>query len=126
MVTFADDTALLTLGDNIVESTNKFQRAVDAMNNWTKRWRIRFNETKSVHINFTNRRITRLPIVINSQVIPYEYTAKYLDMTLYAKLKWKEHVKKKVQELNIKAKKMHWLLGRGSEKLSVHNKLLLY
>jgi uncharacterized protein YeeX (DUF496 family) len=46
-------------------------------------------------------------------------------MTLDAKLRWKEHIKKKRDELNIKVRKMYWLLGCNSE-LSVHNKLTLY
>jgi hypothetical protein len=40
-------------------------------------------------------------------------------------LRWKEYIKKKRDELNIKFRKMYWLLGRNSE-LSVHNKLTLY
>jgi hypothetical protein len=39
--------------------------------------------------------------------------------------RWKEHIKEKRDELNIKFRKMYWLLGRNSE-LSVHNKLTLY
>jgi hypothetical protein len=35
-------------------------------------------------------------------------------MTLDAKLRWKEHIKKKSDELNIKFRKMYWLLGRMS------------
>jgi uncharacterized protein YeeX (DUF496 family) len=46
-------------------------------------------------------------------------------MTLDAKLRWKEHIKKKRYEFNIKFRKMYWLLGRNSE-LSVHNILTLY
>ncbi|KMQ85847.1 hypothetical protein RF55_15365 [Lasius niger] len=46
-------------------------------------------------------------------------------MTLDAKLRWKEHVKKKREKLGLKYKKMYWLLGRRSQ-LSIHNKLLLY
>jgi hypothetical protein len=46
-------------------------------------------------------------------------------MTLDAKLRWKEHIKKKRDELNMKFRKIYWLLGRNSE-LSVHNKLILY
>jgi hypothetical protein len=42
-------------------------------------------------------------------------------MTLDAKLPWKEHIKKKRDELKIKFSKMYWLLGRNSE-LSIHNK----
>jgi hypothetical protein len=46
-------------------------------------------------------------------------------MTLDAKLRWKQHIKKKRDELNIKFRKMYWLLGRNSE-LSIHNKITLY
>jgi uncharacterized protein YeeX (DUF496 family) len=45
-------------------------------------------------------------------------------MTLDAKLRWKEHIKKKRDELNIKFRKMYWFLGRSSE-LSNHNKIIL-
>jgi hypothetical protein len=58
-------------------------------------------------------------------VVPYVNTAKYLGMTLDAKLRWNEDIKNKRDELNIKFRKMYWLLGRNSE-LSVHNKLTLY
>jgi hypothetical protein len=93
--TFADDTTILATEGNVEESTSKLQRAATAVSNWTKKWRIKLNETKSTHINFTNCKINRILIEINSQKIPYANTAKYLGMTLDAKLKWKEHIKKK-------------------------------
>jgi hypothetical protein len=80
---------------------------------------------KSVHIDFTNKHIEHKPIHISHQVVPYENTAKYLDMTLDAKLKWKPHVKKKQEELTLKYRKMYWLMGHHSA-LSVYNKLMLY
>jgi uncharacterized protein YeeX (DUF496 family) len=64
-------------------------------------------------------------IFINGTKVPYANTAKHLGMTLDAKLRWKEHIKKKRHELIIKFRKMYWLLGRNSE-LSIHNKLTLY
>jgi uncharacterized protein YpmS len=54
----------------------------------------KLNETKSVHIDFTNKHIEHKPIYINHHVVPYENTAKYLGMKLDAKLRWKPHVKK--------------------------------
>ena len=57
--------------------------------------------------------------------IPYSNNAKYLGMTLDTKLRWKEHIKKKRIELDIRLSKLYWLLGRKS-KLSVYNKLLFY
>jgi hypothetical protein len=64
----------------------------------SREWRI--NETKSVHIDFTNKRIEHKPIYINNHAVPYENTAKYLGMTLDAKLRWKLHVKKKRKNSN--------------------------
>ena len=125
VATFADDTAILAVGNSNEEATEKLQTAIDQIQKWTKKWRIHLNETKSVHTNFTYKRIEYIPVNINKQKVPYANTAKYLGMTLDTKLRWKAHVKKKREELGIRYKKMYWLLGRKS-KLSLHNKLLLY
>lgn len=123
--TFADDTAILAVGKNIEESTRKLQDTVTSIVDWTQKWRIKLNETKSVHVDFTYKKITAKQIIINHQIIPHANSAKYLGMTLDAKLKWKEHIKKKKEELNLKYRKFYWLLGRNSQ-LSESNKLLIY
>jgi len=46
-------------------------------------------------------------------------------MTLDAKLRWKEHVKKKKHELQMKYNQLYWLIGRTSP-LSTYNKVLIY
>lgn len=126
IATFADDTAILAVGNNIEEATAHLQVACNQMNDWTKKWRLKLNELKSVHMNFTNKNIRNPPAInINESIVPYENNAKYLGMTLDTKLKWKEHVKKKREELDIKYRKMYWLLGRNSQ-LSIYNKILLY
>lgn len=122
---FADDTAILAVGENVNTATSKLQRSFDKVNIWTKQWRIKLNEAKSTHINFTNKKVDPLLITINSKTVPYKKTAKYLGMTLDVKLKWKEHVKIKKTELNHKYRQMYWLLGRNSE-LSTYNKLMIY
>jgi len=38
-------------------------------------------------------------------------------------MRWKVHVKKKIDELGLKYKHMYWLMGRRSA-LSTHNKLV--
>jgi len=45
-----------------------------------------------------------IPITINNQEVSYAKTAKYLGMT-EAKLRWKAHVKKKREELDLRYKK---------------------
>ena len=123
--TFADDTAVLAVGENVIEATGRLQANLNKIQEWTIKWKTNLNNSKSVHVNFTNKKEEHLPIYLNQAVIPYANSAKYLGMTLDSKLRWKEHVKKKHEELQIKYRKMYWLLGKSS-KLSVYNKLLLY
>ena len=123
--TFADDTVLLTTGKTAQESTESLQAALDTITTWTKRWRIKLNNLKSVHVDFTNMEIPHHQLYIDNVEIPYSNTAKYLGMTLDCKLRWSEHVKKKKKELQLKLSNLYWLLGRTS-KVSVYNKLLVY
>jgi hypothetical protein len=46
-------------------------------------------------MNFTNRKLGYIQVPINGNQIPHSNTAKYLGMTLDAKLRLKEQVKKK-------------------------------
>ena len=125
VATFADDTVILVVGSSNEESTVQLQTAINQKQKWTKKWHIQLNESKSVHIIFTNRCFEHISVTINNQKVPYANTAKYLGMTLDAKLRWKAHVKKERQELGLRYKKMYWLIGRNSS-LSLHNKLLQY
>jgi hypothetical protein len=61
---------------------------------------MKLNESTSVHIDLTNNKSRQQPIFINGTQIPYANTAKYLGMTLYAKLRRKEHIKKKSEDSN--------------------------
>lgn len=126
VATFADDTALLAVGKEQEISTRRLQVASNTILDWTNQWKIKLNELKSIHVNFTNKRLVNPPSLdINGTIVPYENNAKYLGMTLDAKLRWKEHVKKKRTELGLKYRQHYWLLGRNS-KLTIDNKILIY
>jgi hypothetical protein len=107
------------------ESTTKLQRAADNMTAWTRKWRIKLNETKITYINFPIQKFDQRSILLNGVRIPPANTAKYRGMTLDAKLRSKAHVKMKQGELQIKFRNMYWMLRCRSE-LSMYNKLLLY
>jgi hypothetical protein len=64
-------------------------------------------DNKSVHIDFAYRKNVQLPVAINNTNIPYSNTAKYLEMNLDIRLRWKEHTKKKRRELDLKYKKKY-------------------
>jgi hypothetical protein len=122
---FADDTAVMAVGECNENLTKKLQSSLNKIAIWTKKWRFKLNESISVHIDFTKKLITQRPIYTNGTQIPHANTTKYLGMTLDTKLRWKEHIKMKRDELNIKFRKMYCLIGRNSE-LSIYNKLMLY
>jgi hypothetical protein len=46
-------------------------------------------------------------------------------MMLDPKVRWTEHMKNKIEELNIKYRKVKWLLGRTSQ-LSIQKNILVY
>jgi hypothetical protein len=101
------------------------QRAANDIAAWTRKWRIKLNETKSTYTNFTDQKNDQRSILLNGVRIPPANTAKYHGMILDAKLRRKADSKKKQEELQMKFRKMYWPLGRRSE-LSMYNKLLLY
>ena len=78
-----------------------------------------------MHVNFTYKKERYLPIKINNTQVPVAESAKYLGLHLDKRLRWKVHIRKKREELNIKYRKLYWMLGRNS-KLSIDNKLLIY
>jgi hypothetical protein len=47
IATFAEDTAVMAVGENIEEATNKPQQAITGVSSWPKQWCIIFNEIKS-------------------------------------------------------------------------------
>lgn len=64
-------------------------------------------------------------VFLNGEEIPKSTHVKYLGMHLDRRLTWKHHIKAKRDHLNIKTKKMTWLLGPKSQ-LNLYNKLTLY
>ena len=61
----------MAVGDSVEEVTEKLQRAVHKINNWTRKWLIKLNEAKSIHMDFTNSRCQHIPITKNYKVIPH-------------------------------------------------------
>jgi hypothetical protein len=94
IATIEDDTAVMTIGENVDISTRKQQSAVNKVAMWKRKGRIKFNESKSVNIDFTDKKIRQLRNFINGTKVPYANTAKYFVMILDAKLGGKSIVNK--------------------------------
>lgn len=125
IATYADDTAILFSHSSPLTASEQTQKHLNEAQKWFRNWRIKINETKSSHITFTLRRDTCPPVQLNDKYIPQVDVVKYLGMHLDRRLTWKTHIWTKRKQLNLKFRKMYWLMGKKS-KLSINNKLLVY
>jgi hypothetical protein len=120
---FAYDTAVVVTDSDTAIASQELQTDLLAIQNWFKKWRMKANESKSIHVTFTT--CTSLPVHINSVQLPQEGDVKYLGLHLDRRLTWHKHIFAKRKQLGITLTKMYWLLGRKS-KLSSSNKPLIY
>ncbi|CAI6366776.1 unnamed protein product [Macrosiphum euphorbiae] len=97
---YADDTAILATNENLIIASNMLQRHLNIIHLWTKRWKIKINETKSSFITFTLNKKTCPQITMNNIPIPIYTQIKYLGLTLDSKLTWNPHIVDKRKALN--------------------------
>lgn len=125
MATFVDDTALMSTHINMNTASRELQNYLNEIEKWLTAWRMKVNETKSVHTTFTMKKKTCPGVSLNSIKIPQATEVKYLGLHLDKRLTWKKHITVKSKQLKIQLSKMYWIIGRRS-KLSLESKLLLY
>lgn len=125
VATFADDTVILASNANPDAASRQLQKGLDKIQDWLKVWRIKTNETKSVHVTFTTRKGNCPTVTLNNKPIPQVQSAKYLGLHLDRRLTWRKHISSKSKQLRLKFSKMYWLMGRQSQ-MSLENKIMLY
>ena len=76
--TFADDTAIFTTHPDPTLASANLQDHLRSIENWTGKWRLKINKTKSSHITFTLRRGHCPPVYINQTVVPHAETVNAL------------------------------------------------
>jgi hypothetical protein len=123
---FADDTAILSTANTFTEANNKLQRSLISFNDWTNKWRVKINATKSKHVVFTlNTKYAFFPVQLGNDIIPRHNSAKYLGITLDAKLNWSEHITIKKATVKEKLRNLYWILNRKSP-VNLATKRLVY
>ena len=90
---YADDTVIYTSHFNFQEACTRMQRALDLLTQWSTKWRIKINGSKSQFLVFTKRfpHITS-HLHIQGKLIPYSTTVKYLGITLDSRLTFRQHI----------------------------------
>lgn len=125
IATYADDTALLASSTDPQTASNILQESLCKVDDWLKKWRVKASATKSTHVTFTLRKGNCPPVWLGNNNLPQSDSVRYLGVHLDRRLTWKNHIKTKRDETNIRFRTMYWLMSRNS-KLSVDNKLLIY
>jgi hypothetical protein len=64
--TFADDTAVLAMDGDPAIASQKLETNLLAIQNWFKKWRMKANGCKSIHVTFTIRKETAPPVQISN------------------------------------------------------------
>jgi hypothetical protein len=120
--TFADNTAVIAMNSDPAIASEKLQTYLLAIQDWFKKWRMKANKFKLIHVTFTTRREKCPPVHINNMQLPHE-NVKYLGLHLDKETYLAQTYFRKTETTGITLTKMYWLLGRKS-KLSTSNKLL--
>lgn len=125
IATYADDTAILSVNTEAASASATLQRHLIEIEEWLGLWRIKANNSKSVHVTFTLRKGDCPPVTLNGEQIPHSDNVKYLGMHLDRRLTWKSHIWTKRKQLDTKFRSLYWLVGKKSQ-LSNESKMLIY
>ena len=102
--TFADDTAILSRHTHINEAIRNLQTHLLSIEEWSSRWRLKINESKSKHVTFTLRKGNIPQLHFNQQPLPQADTVKYLGIHFDRRLNWKYHITQTRNHLNHKTR----------------------
>lgn len=110
IATYADDSVLLGQDDSVHQAGDSVQQHLNQLQIWLRKWRIKVNAEKSVHVTFTLRRRTCQPLFLNNIRIPSQDKVKYLGLILDKRLTWAQHIKEKRLVLNNRTRVLYRLV----------------
>ncbi len=94
IVAYADDVTILATDRDPATAVRKAQEAVEIIQDWLRRVKLRVNAMKTVLIVFSKRKVTLPPLslIVDGQVILPSSSAKLLGVTIDKHLRWTDHV----------------------------------
>ncbi|XP_026476198.1 uncharacterized protein LOC113381613 [Ctenocephalides felis] len=108
---FAYDMAILASNENFTLASNFLQNHLNKIATWTKKWRIKINDTKSTHITFTLNKSNCQAVYINKRKIPIKDTVNlcesyYLGIHIDRRLTWKPLIVAKIKQIELTLSKL--------------------
>lgn len=121
---FADDKVIIAMHEDPISASQNLQHHLNLLSDWYNNWRVKVNQSKSLHTTFTLR-IAPFPEVSLADIpIPASQSVKYLGLTIDRRLTWAQHVRVKKLALNARIQLLKTLLTNKHTKLNI--KLLIY
>jgi hypothetical protein len=80
--TFVDYTGLLAVYSDPIITSQHLQLYLDILQAWFDTWKIKINQTKSVHVTFTTTRAICPQVTMNNAPISMQTDVKYLGLHL--------------------------------------------
>ena len=100
---FADDTTLLTSGDETHETTSLLNRDLAKIAIWGKKWKVKFNSDKTKDMIFSKKIINNsLPLIFDGDIADRCGKHKHLGITLTPDLSWDVHINNIIKQVNLK------------------------
>jgi hypothetical protein len=92
---FADDKAIIAMHEDPISASLNLQHHLNLLSNWYDYWRVKVNQSKSLHTTFTFC-LSPCPEVSLADIpIPSSQSVKYLGLTIDRRLTWAQHVREK-------------------------------
>ena len=116
---YADDTLLCC--DVEHPNDDRLQRDVSALESWSKKWQMPFNNRKCLHMQ-VGRQTPDFNLFLNNESISTTTEIKYLGITLSEDMKWNVHVANTVKQAN----KTLGMIRRCLQEANIKTKLLAF
>ncbi|KAL4141964.1 hypothetical protein QTP88_004500 [Uroleucon formosanum] len=122
---YADDKAILSIHSDPVVAIQNLQSHLTLMEEWYTKWRVKINQSKSIHTTFTLRLTPCDDVFIYGTLIPSALSTKYLGLTLDKRITWAHHIKEKIVKLNLRLRLLKSLIF-NNKYTHINTKLLIY
>jgi hypothetical protein len=122
---YADDKAIISINNDPVIASHHLQNHLSLMEEWYTNWRLKINQSKSMHCTFTLRPSPCPAVSIHGIPIPNSQTVKYLGLTLDRRLTWAHHIKSKRINLNSRLRLLKTFI-KNNKFTNINSKLLIY
>jgi len=122
-VLFADDTAIVMLGDNLNDLTDLVNSKLNDINDWCKFNKISLNPKKSEFMLISNKRVNNHPVIrIGNELVKCVESFKYLGIHIDRSLKFHSHI----DELTSKLRNLKGVTYRLRYYLNLSSSFKLY